>query len=488
MKQPSFEEYQQKVQKAEEHISFVQNSRYALKLHLMPPTGWLNDPNGLCQKDGVYHIFFQYSPFDADGGEKLWGHYMTRDFVHYEYTGAPIAPDTPSDRDGVYSGCALTENGRIRLYYTGNVREPGTDGITEGREANTLYAETADGITVSSKKCLMTNRDYPLYATCHVRDPKVWKENGLYYMIQGARFRNNKGYALLFTSKNGTDWQYFRHLSTDRRFGYMWECPDLFTLEGKQFLSLCPQGLTHGSTQYQNIFQSGYFTVKGDFRNDYKLMDFREWDMGFDFYAPQTFTDEQNRRILIGWMGIPTENYNNPTVSDGWQHALTLPRELTLSSEGKILQNPPAELAALRQKKVSPQECSYNQITYHCPDLYELTAENNAPRIHISIAGGLHLDWLEETGIFSLSFSGSSGSGRTIRKAVLKRLGYLQIFADTSAVEVYLNHGELVFSTRFYPHEEDHTVAISCADCNAVLWELSPISVEFNNRFQHEQP
>ena len=49
--------------------------------HLMPPTGWLNDPNGLCWYKGRYHVFFQYSPFESNGGLKFWGHYSSEDMI-----------------------------------------------------------------------------------------------------------------------------------------------------------------------------------------------------------------------------------------------------------------------------------------------------------------------------------------------------------------------------------------------------------------------
>ena len=46
-----------------------------LAFHLMPETGWMNDPNGLCQFKGEYHIYYQYTPFEPTGELKLWGHY-----------------------------------------------------------------------------------------------------------------------------------------------------------------------------------------------------------------------------------------------------------------------------------------------------------------------------------------------------------------------------------------------------------------------------
>ena len=100
----------------------VKEGGFRQKLHLMPPVGWLNDPNGLCQLGGVFHAFFQYSPFDPEGGVKLWGHYTSRNMLDWEYKGAPIYPDQPFDCSGVYSGCAYIEDGEMYLYYTGNVK------------------------------------------------------------------------------------------------------------------------------------------------------------------------------------------------------------------------------------------------------------------------------------------------------------------------------------------------------------------------------
>lgn len=489
MHKNEFQDYQKRVLEAEKNIPAIQNSRYALKLHLMPPVGWMNDPNGLCEKDGLYHIFFQYSPFDAAGGEKFWGHFQTRDFIRYEYTGAPLAPDHPFDRSGVYSGCALSDGDVMKLYYTGNVRYEGTDGIMEGREANTVYVETKDGIAMSPKKCLMGNADYPSFVTCHVRDPKVWKEDGIYYMIQGAWSKDYKGHVLIFTSENGTDFSYSHFLTTKEPFGYMWECPALFSLDGRQILSISPQGVKSEEFQYQNIYQSGYFLIDGDFKGDYALHDFTEWDMGFDFYAPQIFEDEQGRQILIGWMGIPDANYTNPTLADGWQHTLTFPRELRLSPDGRrILQRPVPELELLRQAVISPATQSAGETLYQELSLYELLIEHITDSLSLTIADDLHLDWDKTAGIFSLSFTGSAGYGRTIRKARLRQLDELRIFADSSAVEVYLNAGELVFSSRFYPKASRHDLLLwerKESGKNEVLtrtlWALSPITTIYTN-------
>lgn len=77
---------------------------------------------------------------------------------------------------------------QMSLFYTGNVKNLGDyNYVTNGRESNTILAVSKDGEKIESKKLLMTNADYPDDMTCHVRDPKVWKEGGRYYMVQGAK-------------------------------------------------------------------------------------------------------------------------------------------------------------------------------------------------------------------------------------------------------------------------------------------------------------
>ena len=82
----------------------------------MPKTGWLNDPNGLCQFNGTYHIYYQYTPFEPTGELKTWGHYTTKDFIHYEDHGVAMYPDTESDSYGCYTGMALKEGRKKYMF------------------------------------------------------------------------------------------------------------------------------------------------------------------------------------------------------------------------------------------------------------------------------------------------------------------------------------------------------------------------------------
>src|SRR5699024_1929329 len=109
------------------------------------------------------------------------------------------------------------------------------------------------------------------------------------------------------------------------------------------------QGLKGGVWDERNVYQSGYFQVEGDILGEYRLSEYRLWDYGFDYYAPQSFESEDGRRIQIGWMGMPDcDEYTNPTVKDGWQHCFTFPREIFVE-DGKVRQRPVRELEGREQ-------------------------------------------------------------------------------------------------------------------------------------------
>lgn len=439
---------------------------YRLKYHIMPPKGWLNDPNGLCYYCGTYHVFFQYSPEDVYGGLKCWGHYISEDLLHWKFVGETIKPDTLWDQDGAYSGCAYAEDGQMEIFYTGNVKEEGNhDYIHTGRKANVIYISSKDGIRFGEKKLLLTNSDYPNEYTCHVRDPKVWKEDNLYYMVLGGRKKGDIGGVLLYSSLDKINWKYEKEYTTKQPFGYMWECPDLFLLDGHSILSVCPQGLLAEKFRYENKYQSGYFTLENEM-----LSEFAEWDYGFDFYAPQTFCDGK-RRILVGWAGVPDmeEDYDNkPAIEEGWQHSLTLMRELTWKN-GKIYQYPVKEYEKLRHDKIS---IDINKVAV--PQTYdaEISFKKDGKDKTVLFGESLMFRYTLETA--ELKFLDNSGSGRTVRRGKLEELFELKIMMDTSMLELYINGGEMVFTTRWFANtEKTNTLEIKGEVENINIWELN---------------
>ena len=434
--------------------------------HLMPPVGWLNDPNGLCWYKGRYHVFFQYSPFEANGGLKFWGHYSSEDMISWRYEGVPLLPDSIYDCHGVYSGSAIAEKDKLHLFYTGNIKMDGDyDYINNGRQSSTLHVESADGVHFGTKEVAVSCENYPENYTCHIRDPKVWKDGDTYRMVLGGRKKGDHGAVLFYRSPDLKNWEFDKELTTEDAFGYMWECPDVFDVGGHRYLSVSPQGLRHGETKFQNVYQSGYF------RYDDSLNGFTEWDHGFDFYAPQTFETPDGRRIIIGWMGIGDIPYTNPTIELGYQHCLTVPREITADENGVLMQNPIRELSELRGAKKSASDG--DEVNMELPS--EIISKVGG-EFSIEIKDVLTLSW--EDGIFELRFDNDKAGGlRKVRRAVVPECCGLRIIADKSSLEIYLNDGRTVLSTRMYP--EGDSVEVVFRGINAEIFKLRKQEVKF---------
>lgn len=421
----------------------------------------MNDPNGLCFFDGFYHVYFQYSPGTPKGeSTRRWGHYVSSDLLSWKYKGVVLDADIPEDKDGVFSGSAVTFDDHVEFFYTGNVMDEGDyDYVLEGRGANVIHVSSPDGSKMSAKKVLLRNSDYPSFCSCHVRDPKVSFENGIYKMVLGARTKDDKGCVLLYEGTAVDSLEYKGCLSAPD-MGYMWECPDLFELDGRKFLAMCPQGIPQGEFRFRNPFQSGYYTFDGD-----ALGCFEEFDYGFDFYAPQTFTVPDGRRLLIGWMGIGDDSYSNPTVDLGWQHCLTLPRELSVSADGKLIQKPLRELDKLKTSVKSVEGEAWEGLPF------ELNVSSCSADVRVSVSGA-EIRWDKSCGVFSLQFANDEGFGRSIRKIKIDNLTDIKVIADISSLEIYINDGMYVMSTRFYPEYKQVRVAVSGASAEVAALRL----------------
>jgi beta-fructofuranosidase len=275
-------------------------------------------------------------------------------------------------------------------------------------------------------------------------------------MVLGARTLDDRGCVLYYTSDDLEHWTYEKTVYGSDG-SYMWECPDDFVLDGKRFLSVSPQGIPHEKYRFQNVYSSGYYRMDGDVPRDY-----REWDAGFDFYAPQTFLAPDGRRILIGWMGIGDIPYSNPTAALGWQHCLTLPRELTVRSDGVLLQTPVRELGKLRTcaTRISGSAAVPVQLPFELwgfPD-GDFTAE---------LSGILKLTY--RSGEAHLELSEAAGYGRTERFAYLPQCHEIRMIADVSSVEIFLNGGEIVFSARMYPAD----TAVMLSGISGTVYDLN---------------
>lgn len=427
-----------------ENLAKANSDPNRLGFHLMPPVGWLNDPNGLCWYRGQYHVFYQYSPFNARRGVIFWGHWTSPDLLHWQQQPVFLCPDQPWDVHGVFSGSALAEEDGLYLYYTGNVKFPGDyDYVNTGRGSNTALAVTRDGIHVDSNQLLLENRDYPENLTLHVRDPKVWKQDGKYYMVLGARTREDTGEVLVYESGDRLHWVHRNTLRTETPFGYMWECPDLYTIDGQTILAVSPQGVGREGNRFQNKYTCGYFPVSGDFRGEYALGPFAEADLGFDYYAPQSFLAPDGRRIVLGWMAMPDADYDNPT-DYGWQHAMTVPRELHWNGSAVTAQ-PIRELDRLRTNRRKISLSSKTELSRRA----DVVIRNTGDTFRAALGKDARIEFRE--GLLTLTIGEKAGRGRAIRRAETGRLNALRILVDSSSLELFINGGEQIMSARFYP-------------------------------------
>ena len=443
------------------------HDEWRLGFHLMPPLGWLNDPNGLCQFRGIYHVFFQYAPAWPSDDRKYWGHFTSPDLLHWENHGVALSPDIAEDRSGVFSGSAYVDEGAaedggdlLRLYYTGNVELPGDyDRVHEGREANEILVTSEDGLALSRKTVLLRNSDYPAECTLHVRDPKVWGQDGMVYMLLGARDNDDVGFCLLYESADGDTWRLHHEIRPDGRLGYMWECPNIVQLEGHDYLAVCPQGLPKGEFRWHNRWQSGYFALPQGILEtaEVDVTRFVEWDYGYDFYAPQVFVDDAGRTILIGWMGTFDHDWTSVPEGLDWCHCLTVPREVTMNEDGFLLQWPVEEIETLREdgrelEREATVTLAERRADIVLEDIAGATGELVIGEALQIVASGdeLVLRFLDD----------AAAAGRPERHVPLAEGGLrnLRVLVDSSAVEVYANDGATVVSTRWFPQRRLLTV------------------------------
>ena len=465
----------ERIEKAQKEIEAkretVQQGKFRQDYHFMAETGWINDPNGLIYFKGKYHFFYQYNPYSGFWDCMHWGHAVSEDMIHWEYLPLALAPSEVYDdhlKGGCFSGSAIEHDGKLFLIYTGTCNNG------NGFEQAQCIAYSEDGIhfeKYEGNPVITAPEGVP---TDLFRDPKVWKHDDTYYVVCGAS-KNGFAQARLYKSTDMFHWEFVNVLAESRgEWGYMWECPDFFTLEGQEVLSVSPQGLTREEFRFQNIYQSGYFILK-DGKPEEKA--FREWDHGFDFYAPQTFQDGKGRRILIGWMGMPDadEEYVNPTAeSEGWQHCLTVPREVTYKN-GMLYQYPVEELNGLRKTGVSASGSSA-EIPVNGP--FDLDVQVKGEQGKVSLGENLFLEY--QDGDVILTLSEKAGAGRKVRKAHVPSgvIESIRVLADTTAVEIYVNGGEVVFATRYYPETQEQAVKLEAVECDGKIYVLKNYVME----------
>lgn len=304
----------------------VNTEKFRPVYHHTPAYGWMNDPNGMFYKDGVYHLYFQYNPYGSMWGNMHWGHSTSTDLVNWKNEGIAISPDAIGT---IFSGsCVVDHNntsgfgeGAVVAFYTSAKQTPWGDCQTQSMaysldNGKTFIKYANNPILTSSEK------DF--------RDPKVFwyapKEHWVMMLAVGQHME-------IYSSKNLKDWTKESEFGEGHGcHGGVWECPDLVEIpvEGtkeKKWVLICninPGGPFGGSaTQYfVGDFDGSTFT--DNYPEETKWMDY-----GKDHYATVTWNNAPDGRcIAIGWMSNWQYANNVPTLQ--YRSANTIARDLSL--------------------------------------------------------------------------------------------------------------------------------------------------------------
>ncbi|MFC4324312.1 glycoside hydrolase family 32 protein [Litchfieldia salsa] len=480
MKQEQKEKYS--IERAMDEINIkspeVAKDHHRLEYHVMGPTGWINDPNGLIQYKGEYHVFFQYYPFKSSWGPMHWGHVKSKDLVRWEHLPVALAPtEDYEENGGCFSGSAVDNNGELTLIFTGH------NDNKNPKEVQCIATST-DGITFQKYEGNPVIPHPPVDGSPDFRDPKVWKNEDKWYMVVGSA-KENKGKALLYRSDDLREWEYVNVLAeSDQDQGNMWECPDIFPLGEKHVLIASPMEAKVGRTMYvvgDMNYETGKFT-----QGYYQKMDF-----GHDFYAPQSLLDDKGRRIVIGWMDI--WGAKMPTQEKGWAGAMTIPRECKLLEDGKVAFLPVEELKTLRGAhwNYSDLVVKENQLLNEVRndklelkvifDLEKTTASTFGVKLRCSEDGteetviGINAE--TKTVYVDRDRSGNEVTGISRAEVNYDGTVSLHIFLDCSSVEVFTDEGRTVLSDRIYPKEDSLGVELFVSEGQVTftsldIWEL----------------
>ena len=460
----------------------IRGSVYRQTFHNQAVTGLMNDPNGFVWFDNRWHLFYQWCPWGAVHGLKHWYHIVSKDLITWKNLGVCLLPDQEDgyDNKGVYSGSAMPIRDKIYLYYTGNHRDADWT-----RHAYTCLARLGnDGWP--EKYPLPLFGSHPDY-TEHQRDPKIicLPDREDYYMIIGAQTKEKRGCALIYHSEDlQHGWEFAGELTVPgyEAFGDMWECPSIERIGGRDVFLFCPQHLTlpgRGDSRNHNGYIMGTmdwesltFTPDGQFH----VLDF-----GFDSYAAACANniEDADKAILIAWMGVPDVSY--PTDEEDWAGCLTLPRELTVRGR-RLIQQPLPELKKLRGEKIIPTPDAKGCCALPYAAELEMDCRAGDVCVHLFTdeegKGGLEIRYDDKERKITVDRSGLRTQFNvqegTFRKRPLENgLSHLRIFIDRSSVEIFVNDGDAVFTSRVFPKKEEHFFRME-GDLFPRLWELRP--------------
>lgn len=474
-------------------------SRYRPAYHHTPLYGWMNDPNGMFYKDGVWHLYYQYNPYGSKWQNMTWGHSTSTDLVNWKHEPVAIRPD---GLGSIFSGSCVVDRentagfGRdavIALYTSaGTSQKQSMAASTDGGATFTKYAANPV-LTLESE----------------ARDPNMfWNEATKEWNLVLAHALDHE--MLFFTSPDLRTWTLAGSFGKGEGCQEgVWECPDLFELpvEGtdmKKWVLICninPGGPFGGSAiqYFTGDWDGKTFTADTDASGKIPT----KWlDYGKDNYALVSWSDApQGRRTAIGWMSNWQYAADVPTMQ--YRSANTLPREIGLfrADNGQIYASsaPSPELTGLRDKVVaSAANVSLNKKTrsYALPEsnggICEIVAE-----LDVNSADSLTLELSNKAGNRVTMTYNSQKRTMSVDRTLSGKVDFsesfpavtvaptledkgrisLRIFIDRSSIELFGNDGRFVMTNLVFPELPYSTLTLSAGKGKARIKNLKVYSI-----------
>lgn len=456
--------------KLSDTFDFSNREIYRPVYHHTPAYGWMNDPNGMFYKDGVYHLYFQYNPYGSMWANMTWGHSTSRDLVHWTYEGTPIVPDAWG---AIFSGSCVVDHentagfgkGAVVAFYTSAKSTPWGDVQSQSMaysldNGKTFTKYEGNPILTSSE------RDF--------RDPKVfWYAPGKHWVMMLAVGQHME----IYSSVNLKDWKKESEFGAMQgAHGGVWECPDLVEIpvEGtrqKKWVLICnlnPGGLFGGSAAQYFV---GSFDGKTFVNESPTLTKWMDW--GKDNYATVTWNNAPDGRcVALGWMS--NWQYANNVPTRQYRNANTIARDLTLYRVGEELylkSTPSPEVKKARGEKVSKP--SFNVAgEYEVASLLddnkgayevELVIQNQgASKIAFCLLNekgekvSMYYDLGRRQFVMDRSESGTVDFSKdfpavTVAPADTDKELTLRLFVDRSSIEAFGEDGKFVMTNLVFP-------------------------------------
>ncbi len=468
--------------------------QYRPQFHFSPAVNWCNDPNGLVYNNGTYHLFYQHNPFGNVWGHMTWAHATSTDLVHWKHM--PIAIP---EENGVmiFSGSCVVDknntsgfgkNGKAPMVavYTGHI-----EGVNQSQH---IAYSLDDGVTwtkYSGNPVLdLHKKDF--------RDPKVFWYGPKKYWVMCLMFPVEH-MVQFYSSTNLKDWKHLSDFGPAGDTSGVWECPDLTQvpvqgMPGKKKWLL--QMSMNASMQY---FVGEFDGVQ--FKNENSNSEIVRPDYGTDYYAAIAYNQLPASRApaAIGW--INNWNYANDIPTTPWKGAMSLPRTLNVRKENGqwiLIQQPVEKLKQLRQAPISIAAKQVDK-SYVLPvksqqfEMELVLQPGISTNSGVKIAAGnnnyfeIGYDAKNQLLYTDRSHTNNSGFNENYKKIFRseKKLAAkngkikLHIYFDNSIAEIFVNDGEEVFTSQFFPAKEDNGVILFSDSgetifSNIHLWKIQP--------------